>query len=722
MTADVDAATVNTDTVVLKNKVTGEVISTTVTYEAGSRYIIVTPTEDLAEETTYEITFDGIKTANGLKADKVTYTFTTGDFAAPSVVSVTPENGTDEVPLNKNIVINFSEGMLSSSLNTTNIVLRDLTANSDLTYTTYYSPSLSQDGKTYTLNSIKDLTVGHSYQLTIKGDGFTSGVQDDSNNYLASDVVVKFATVDATTTYLTKVQADTATTYASTMDTVESGVTSFANNKLLYFTFDKALKDGTDFTNATLTVEKKGISGSTFAAAWSSETTCTKVLVNSDKTVKITLPTAGTWDADTLYKVTLSGLKDINGNDVADQTFQFIVGTKPAYNTSNPVGFATNVGLDQKYIYAVIEDTESVLDVSTLSSTNVKIVKKSDQTLAPYALTSAQYAKPTAIETVTTISSGTTFTADDASVYSVGQLIKVGTQYVVVTERNTSTNVVTVDQTLTAGSSVAVKTAQGVVYTLNDDSKLEASTQYQLLISGVKDAAGNEADSVTKTFTTAADIQQLAFVSSTVADGDVNVPVDTDVVLTFNEEVTDATAVVANITIEDEDSNNLTGDNLFTVTKSGKTLTVSPKGFWKAGKVYTVTLTTTLASEKAALASAKTIQFQTESTASVTPKIVSAQYVEGTTNSAIVLTLNAPISSTVATALATSGNLKLDGANIDVVAASEKNDGYSVVLSIANSNLTTAGFVAGASKVAVTADTTDIMGNAFSTDAVVISK
>jgi hypothetical protein len=716
MTEDVDAATVNTDTVVLKNKVTGEAVVTTVTYEKGSRYIIVTPAEDLAEETTYEITFDGIKTANGLKAKQRDFTFTTGDFAAPTVVSVTPGNGEDNVAVNKNIVVTFSEGMDASSLTTANIELLDLSNKNDTTnyLTTYYTTSLSQDKKVLTLTSIKDLEVGRTYQLTIKGNG-SAGVKDDAAvaNYLASDYVVKFATVDATTTYLSKVQV--GATYASTNATIENGANNVNASHRLSFTFDKKI------TNSTVAVAQKTDS------TWTTKDLSTHYTVsrtdNSNKT--ITVAPNGSWDADKTYKITLSELKDENGNDVADQTFTFTVGTAPSYVTSNPGEFGTSVAVNEGYIFAVIEDANNNLDVSTLSANNVKVVKKDDQSTAPYTWKSAQYARNAVATTVVdadssiTVSGANTFTKASASSYAVGDILKFGstdyaivtgitgdtvtldanvtcssaqvekitgavdaglqsqistteltcnsaeelakyeegklykfedgdaahTTYAVAVTKNATTKKVTFSNSLASLTTYFIASeAQGVVYKLNDDAKMAANTQYQIVISGVKDVAGNEMKATAKTFTTGADVQALKFVSSNIKDGDAGVAVDSNIELTFNEKLDDISSTV--ITVTDNGANgsgstDATGQ--FDISQDKGVVTIKPLGLLKAGTIYTVKVAHTAKADGDTTntplgnnpSDSITIRFQTEATASVKPKLVSAKALDTDKNGSL---------------------------------------------------------------------------------------
>ncbi|MBQ5559024.1 MAG: Ig-like domain-containing protein [Lachnospiraceae bacterium] len=717
LTGDADVATVNADTVVLTDKATGNVVAANVTYENGSRYVILTPTADLKQDTTYVVTVDGVATDKGLSIAKSTFTFTVGDYQAPTIVSVTPENGEDKVAVNKNIVITFSEKMETLSSLIGKIELKDLTTNTVITpISNYYAASLSQDGKVLTLTNTKDLEVGTTYQVTVKGDGYTAAsALDAAGNQLVSDYVTKFATVDATTTYVKAVTKNT-TAYASTDSAIENGLTKVGTSDKFYFTFDKALL-AVQPTTFRVALDVKAPN----ATVWTTGA-ATNVLTNSNKTIAVT----PTLTPDKLYRITISGAKDINGNDIAEQVFTFTTGSAPSLVSTFPEQYAQNVILKNKYVFVTLNDADaSDIDVSTLNAQTVKLIKSSDKSVAPYTLVSAQYkASETLDASVTTANATTTtFTATDGSKYAAGQLIKVGDKYAVVS--SVEGNVVTLDRTITGGSPVAVNSVQGVVYKLNDDAQLEAKTQYEFSISGVKDVAGNEIDAATKKFTTAGAVQKLKFVSSSIEDGSVGVAVNSKLTLTFNEDVVNY-GNGATIKVESEDTTvgdagNIT--SLCDISQSNGVVTIAPKAILPAGKIYTVTVADTAAStEGTAIGSAKVIKFQTEANASVKPQVVSAKYVEGTSNSTIALNLNTPL--TAAPSLTTAGNLKIDGTNIAVASAKLKNDGYTIVISITNSDLTAAGFVAGTSKVAITsaAKLTDQLGNAFSTDAVVIEK
>lgn len=724
LTGDVDAGTVTTNTVVLKEKASGEVVTANVSYEAGSRYIIVTPSEDLKEETAYEIVFDGIKTEKGLKVAKNTYTFTTGDYAAPTVTSVAPANGADKVSVSEDIVITFSEGMDASSL-TAHISLKDLTSDTTLQIATYYSPVLSPDGKTYTLTSIKDLEVGHSYELTIEGNGFNSGVKDDATvgNYLTNDYVVKFATVDATTTYLKDVKNNN---FNENGKKIMTGATSVANNADFYFTFDKALNVGDNST--TVTVAAK--SGSTWTEkSLNSDFTIDKTQ-NSNKTIKIA--PYSTWDADTTYKITITNLKDVNGNDVADQTFQFTVGTKPEFVISDPTGFALDVSLNTSYVYAVIEDTDSDLDASTLTSANVKFVKKSNQSVAPYTFVTAQYKKETAMCSSVTITANNKFIVGSENIakkFKKNQLIKLdGTniQYAVVTDIDITSKEITVDRTLSADSSVDIIPAQGVVYMLKEDAKLEGNTQYQLIISGIKDVAGNEMDAKTETFTTAADVKALEFISSSIKDGDTGVAVNAKVELKFNEELSALNVISIN---DVTDSDTVVTDK-FNIVQENGVVTISPKGFWKSANQYKIVVNgNATSSENTVLGEDKVITFQTEQKASVLPKIEKAQYIDGGTagisvDDNIVLTLNAP-AELYNKNLASEYNIYIDGEALtsDDIEVVSRNNGSTLVLTLKNA---ITGFIPNTSKIAIKKEQnstlSDIIGNNFTEDEVVVEK
>lgn len=660
--AAVDAATVNGSTVKLVDKVAGTTVDATVTYETGSRYVVVTPLADLKENTQYEVTIDGVKTDKGIKVGKDVTTFTTGDFTVPTIVSSTPANAADGVAVDGTFTVNFSEKMSAASLALgTGVILEDVTVGAATPITTGFAnwtSSLSQDGKTLTVkpSAGAKLDPNKTYRLTVKK---TATDVASPANPLSEDYKVLFNTQAAAATVLSSVQ--TGTTYATTNTKVETGVTNVTDTNNLFFNFDKDLKPtlGSYKIEDLVKVEKLESNGTYTAlttkasAAASGEVLVT--LESNNKTIKVTAPDTVNWTKDNTYRVTVpTSVKDVNGNDVQNTVFSFTTGTKPTVDVTNssPANFATGVAVKTPYLAVVINDAESALQNSSLNSDNVKVVKKSDGSAAPYSIDSTNYTKKTVTQTAAATTGTKTVTTSATSNLVAGDIITIvgtaGTHVVT----NVSGVTVTVDKdiatTVTGG---AITVHQGVVFKLNTDAKLAGNTDYQIQVKNVLDAAGNKADDKTIAFKTATDEAKLEFVSSSIADGSTGVKVDSSVELTFNEKVTDAT--LASITL----AGTGIGASDYTVTRKAdndKVVVITPKGFLKdSNTVYTVTVPATVASTGGVIGTAKTISFQTEATASVKPKVTSALYFDqdgsGTVNQGdkVIVSFNSAMDTTV---------------------------------------------------------------------------
>jgi len=720
--AAVDASTVNADTVEMTVADTEEVIDTTVTYEAGSRYVIVTPKADLAENTEYSVTIDGVKTDKGIAIAEDVTSFTTGDFGIPTVVSTTPANAAENVAIDANMVVNFSKAMDPATLVlATNIILEDVTAGGTEAGFNTWTSSLSQDGKTLTIKvpTNAKLDPNKTYRLTIK-----KTAEDTAGNALAADVKALFNTQAAAATVLTKVQDDG---FAAGNAVIESGVTNITNTHTINFTFDQALKTeaGTYALENLVKIEKKNASGTFVSEAIVADTI---QLVNSSKTIEV----SHAWAVDSTYRVTIpTTVKDANGNNVQKVEFTFTTGPKPVVDTANsyPASFAVDVPIDAPYVAVIVDDADSDLQSSTLNTDTVKFVKTSDSSVAPYSISSINYAKKTITAGVTATTDGTTTVtlSNATNNAAVGDIITINsvTGTYVVTAKNGAT--LTVDRATTnGGAGDAVTFHQGVVYALNTDAELAGDTQYQLQVSGVQDKAGNTADAKNITFTTETAAADFEYVSGTVTDGATGIAVNKALEFTFNTPVDAAT--LTGVTVAE---NGVDKTAQFTIElKDGdeKTVVITPAGFLVNNKAYTVTFDTTVANTApyggATLATNKVIAFQTETPASVKPAIQSAVWfdLDGsetvTEDDVVRITFNTSLD----TATATAADFTLTGPGVNTfgagAAASYSSNDKVVDITLGTSPV----IVPGASTVKSDGGITDGMGNLANTTAVTIVK
>lgn len=148
--------------------------------------ISVTPTTDLAYNTTFIVTAQtSITDQNGNALQSAySFSFTTEEdptSAIPEVVSTTPVNNTTEIPVSSNIKARFSKGMDASTINATTFLIND----GDVSGTISYNVSTREA----TFNPTTDLEYDSVYTVKI-----TTAVMDTFAISLADTVSWSFRT------------------------------------------------------------------------------------------------------------------------------------------------------------------------------------------------------------------------------------------------------------------------------------------------------------------------------------------------------------------------------------------------------------------------------------------------------------------------------------------------------------------------------------------------
>ena len=177
------------------------VVPVNASYNAASNTVTLTPLAPLASSTVYTVVVRGGATdprvkdvAGNALAQNVSASFTTlaSDVTPPTVIAVSPANGSAGFVRTANVTATFSEAMDSTTINATTFVLRDAT-DAVVPATVSYSTS----SRIATLNPTPTLNSGATYRVTIVGGG--SGAKDLAGNALAVDRVWSFtAEVDST--------------------------------------------------------------------------------------------------------------------------------------------------------------------------------------------------------------------------------------------------------------------------------------------------------------------------------------------------------------------------------------------------------------------------------------------------------------------------------------------------------------------------------------------
>lgn len=176
----------------------GTIVASSVIYDAGARTAILTPNAPLAASATYTATITGGPGGvldlggNPLPAD-FEWSFTTSvpDTTAPTVTSISPPNGSIDVPSVVAVTATFSEPLNAATLNTSTFELRDSTG-SIVPSTIAYNAAQNRAS----LTSTSALAQLETYSATVRGG--SSGVLDLGGNGLAGDVSWTFTTSNTT--------------------------------------------------------------------------------------------------------------------------------------------------------------------------------------------------------------------------------------------------------------------------------------------------------------------------------------------------------------------------------------------------------------------------------------------------------------------------------------------------------------------------------------------
>ena len=294
-----DATTITTSTIVLRNTGTMATVTGTVSYDAATRVATLTPAGPLSNATNYTVNVTtGVKDASGnALAAQFNSTFTTAaapDNIAPTIVSRSPANGVTSIAVDTVVRVTFSEPMDPTTITTSTITLTPTAGGSPVAGVVSYDAATN----TAKLDPNADLLNNTSYTITV-----TTGVKDVAGNALAAQSTSTFTTIPDTT----------APTVTAT--TPLNGATGVARGTNITITFSEAM-DATTINGTTITVSG-GVVG---AVSYNAATRVATFNPSSDLA------------ASTSYTVTVTGgalgVKDAAGNAMAvNAVFSFTTGT-----------------------------------------------------------------------------------------------------------------------------------------------------------------------------------------------------------------------------------------------------------------------------------------------------------------------------------------------------------------------------------------------------------
>ena len=177
---DLNSSSVNTTNVGLWQQSVR--VNATVSYDGTNKKIVITPSSALSSEKNYLVTAANILDAAGNRQlVPLSYYFSTRDNTAPTVSQCYPANGSTNVTIDSKPQIVFSEEILSSTINKTNVVVTCNGANTDY--------SLSNSGNKIIVDFAQGLKTQSNYRIEVK-----TGITDFSGNHLASNYTYTFTT------------------------------------------------------------------------------------------------------------------------------------------------------------------------------------------------------------------------------------------------------------------------------------------------------------------------------------------------------------------------------------------------------------------------------------------------------------------------------------------------------------------------------------------------
>ncbi len=604
-----DPATVTASSLVLTKTSSGAAVAAAVGFDPASRTATLTPSAALESMTGYTVTVATLvkDVAGNAMASPYSFSFTTGDAFAPSVVSVSPENAATGVSVGVIVNIVFSEPMDVATINATSVSLRPTGTSTPVTATVTYSA-----GNTATLTPSAPLSYSTSYTVVV-----TTGAKDAAGNALTSDFSSEFSTAaqpDATPPAIlstvpangavnvpvgaaiaaafteamdqTSINAGTFTLRVASSGALVSGVVSYnASGNIAIFTPATALAFGTAYT-ATITTAAKDLAGNSLASAsWSFSTAAAPDVLAP--TVVATAPADGDGGISVNAVVTVTFSEAMDANTINSSTVRLTNNTTStavtgvvSYNSANNTAtFIPNAPLAFANGYSITVTTGAKDAAGNSVATAFSAI---------FATAAAPDTSPPIVLVVTptngaaNVAVGTTVTVTFSEAMDANTI-------------NSTTVRLTNSTTSTAVTGVVSYNSANNTATFTPNAPLAFANAYSITVTtGAKDAAGN---SVATAFSaifatmTAPDTSPPTVLVVTPTNGAANVAVGTTVTVTFSEPMNAATINSTTVNVKAASSGALVGGSI-AYDAGTNTATFTPSSPLAFSTGYTVTVTT----------------------------------------------------------------------------------------------------------------------------------
>lgn len=640
----VKESTVDKDSVKLqKVDTTGSVeaytdVETDIRFDSTGKIATVTPKKELDKDATYRlITNTNIKSIYGKPvAETVNTKFTTIDSVGPVVKSTTPETGKTDVKVGQKYEVvfqmdkasyfgtlasvpeDFSATLASSSTNngaqvyvynaTDGVyVTTNVTAEKDLaakTITVKFDESVLKKNKTYIVGLVgKDGSE----------DSARGVIEDVHGNPLEASYQMQFTTegvdsVAPTISQITVGDAKTGTVVKNKATNLSAAATSIYNIE-----FSEKL----DIRTASIKLEKYAPSTQTWGTAAPIAADTDSVLTSGEylkSTYRDTFDylqiKGDTFSNNALNRLTISGIKDADGNVMDDAQFLLTFGNGPTLVTTaasastqinNGGGYAagaTALAVDSNTDFAANDFVAVDLEngnkfVSSLASTTTNNLVLKDSLPSSVADDAAVTKLPTTVNGVSGIDKS-------ASIYVVLTGVNVNCKIDVDTIDTANVILKDVDGNVVDATLKVTKSNDGVnaCITITPKKDLAADTQYRVYIDGVKDTAGNVISDKKFAFKTAGETvtPDVKFVNITDDDLFTTYDRDSAIVLEFSGDLvktgegTNAASKAGNYTLREVGGSTIAVKPVV----DGKKVTLYPDTVLAANKTYTLTVADTI--------------------------------------------------------------------------------------------------------------------------------